>query len=119
MPVENTHPLKELLWAIDEYIKTTNKKVFLEYVMIKWINDTPKEAHELIEISKNRLVHINLIPYNPWELASKTKYEPSTTTTIKKFQDILKNAWLITTVRHKMWDDIDAACGQLATVKDS
>jgi adenine C2-methylase RlmN of 23S rRNA A2503 and tRNA A37 len=33
---------------------------------------------------------------------------------IKKLQDILSKNWIPSTIRATLWDDIDAACGQLA-----
>jgi adenine C2-methylase RlmN of 23S rRNA A2503 and tRNA A37 len=34
MPVDHTYPLKDLMKALDEYVKKTNKRVFYEYIMI-------------------------------------------------------------------------------------
>jgi 23S rRNA (adenine2503-C2)-methyltransferase len=47
MPVDHTYPLKDLMKSLDDYVKTTNKKVFYEYIMINGVNDNIKSAHEL------------------------------------------------------------------------
>ena len=58
----------------------------------------------------NLNVKINLITFNPWEGCN---YHPSNETTIKKFQDILKNHEILTTIRKVRGQDVLAACGQL------
>jgi adenine C2-methylase RlmN of 23S rRNA A2503 and tRNA A37 len=35
MPVDNTYPLAQLMEALDEYVRVTNKRIFYEYIMIK------------------------------------------------------------------------------------
>jgi 23S rRNA (adenine2503-C2)-methyltransferase len=34
MPVDHTYPLNNLMETLDEYTKTTNKRIFYEYIMI-------------------------------------------------------------------------------------
>ena len=117
MPVNKKFPLKELIKCIYRYIKTTNKKVFFEYIMIKWINDDISLASELWELLKWKLAHVNFIPYNPWVWTWWEKYLSSSRKIIENFQRILEKYWVVSTIRHTMWDDIDAACWQLANKK--
>ncbi len=114
MPVENTYPLDVLMSAIDEYVAITNKRVFYEYIMINWVTDRLEYARELGELLKNRLAHVNFIPYNPGEGTDSDGFLPTSKMIIKKFQDTLDSYGIPSTVRHTMGDDIDAACGQLA-----
>lgn len=114
MPVENTYPITVLMAAIDEYVAITNKRVFYEYIMINWVTDRLEYARELGELLKNRLAHVNFIPYNPGEWSDSDGFLPTSKMIIKKFQDTLDNYGIPSTVRHTMGDDIDAACGQLA-----
>lgn len=114
MPVENSYNLNELMKALDEYVDITNKRIFYEYIMIEWVNDSLEMAYKLAELLDWKLAHINFIPYNIWEWTIGIDVKPSSDIVIKKFQDIIKKSWITSTIRHTMWYDIDAACGQLA-----
>lgn len=111
MPIARRWPIDQLLAAIDEYSKKTNRRVSYEYVMLKGINDTPEIAEQLAEISRDKLKHINIIPYNSTDIADISGSDRGT---ILNFQKILQNAGVSATVRVTMGEDIAAACGQLA-----
>ena len=114
MPVDHTWPLEKLMEALDAYTKKTNKRIFYEYIMINWVNDHIKLAHELWKLLEWRLSHVNFIPYNPWEWTASDWFSSTPRFIIEKFQSILKHYWIPSTIRATMWDDIDAACWQLA-----
>ena len=114
MPVDHTWPLEKLMEALDAYTKKTNKRIFYEYIMINWVNDHIKLAHELWKLLEWRLAHVNFIPYNPWEWTASDWFSPTPRFIIEKFQSILKHYWIPSTIRANMWDYIDAACWQLA-----
>ena len=78
------------------------------------MTDRLEYARELGELLKNRLAHVNFIPYNPGEGSDSDGFLPTSKMIIKKFQDTLDSYGIPSTVRHTMGDDIDAACGQLA-----
>lgn len=117
MPVDNTYPLSDLMASLDEYVKETNKRIFYEYIMINWVNDNIKLAHELWKLLKWKLAHVNFIPYNPWEGTASDNMQATPRFVIEKFQKILETYWVISTIRATLWDDIDAACWQLANKK--
>ncbi len=117
MPVDHTYPLKDLMQSLDEYVKITNKRIFYEYIMINWVNDDIKLAHELWKLLEWRLAHVNFIPYNAWEGTNSDWFTTTPRFIIEKFQKILQHYWVVSTIRATMWDDIDAACGQLAQKK--
>jgi len=117
MPVDHTYNLQSLMDSLDEYVKVSNKKIFYEYIMINWVNDDIKLADELWKLLKWKLAHVNFIPYNPWEWAWWIDMLPTPRFIIEKFQKILEKYWVISTIRATMWDDIDAACWQLANKK--
>ncbi len=114
MPVENTYPLKDLMKTLDDYVAKTNKRIFYEYIMINWVNDDIKLAHELWKLLEWKLAHVNFIPYNVWEWKASDWFTTTPRFVIEKFQSILQHYWVVSTIRMTMWDDIDAACGQLA-----
>ncbi len=116
MPVDHTYPLDTLMSSLDRYTEKNNKRIFYEYIMINGVNDHIKLAYELWELLKWRLAHVNFIPYNAWEGTGGT-YSATPKFIIEKFQKILLEYWIVSTIRATMWDDIDAACGQLARKK--
>ena len=116
MPVDHTYPLDTLMSSLDRYTEKNNKRIFYEYIMINGVNDHIKLAYELWELLKWRLAHVNFIPYNAWEGTGWT-YSATPKFIIEKFQKILLEYWIVSTIRATMWDDIDAACGQLARKK--
>jgi len=118
MPVDHTYPLKDLMASLDNYVAKTNKRIFYEYIMINGVNDDIKLAHDLWKLLEWKLAHVNFIPYNPWEWAWWIDYLATPRFIIEKFQKILNHYWVVSTIRMTMWDDIDAACGQLANKKD-
>lgn len=113
MPINNKYPLEELLPAIDEYISQTNRRVMLEYMMIKGKNDSRKDGENLVKLlnrlENKRLCFINIIPYNP-----TGRFQASDEKTIKDFCSYLEKNDIAVTRRHRFGDQIDAACGQLA-----
>ena len=74
------------------------------------VNDSIKEADELIELLKGLNVYVNLIPYNE---TSHIEYKRSDNDTVMKFYDRLKRGGINVTVRRRFGNSIDAACGQL------
>lgn len=118
MPVDNTYPLEQLMATLDEYVEKTNKRIFYEYIMIRGVTDKLEYAYQLADLMKDRLGHVNFIPYNPGEGIMGTDMQPTPTLIIKKFQRVLEEHGVPSTVRYTMGDDIDAACGQLALKAD-
>ncbi len=110
MPVNKKYNIKELFEALDYYIKKTNRRVTFEYTLIDGVNDSVKEAKQLLSLTKGMLCHINLIPVNSVE---NTSYRKSCAERITEFRSVLEQNGITTTVRRELGSDIDASCGQL------
>lgn len=110
MKINNVYPLEELKQAIETYIEKTNRRVTFEYLLLKNVNDSETAAKELAAFAKNKLVYVNLIPYNA---VSESGYEQSTKEQVLYFYDLLKKRGINVTVRREHGSDITAACGQL------
>lgn len=114
MPVNKSFSLKKLQEALQEYFRISNRKVFLEYILLNGKNDTPMHAKELITfiqaIDKSYLLHVNLIVYNK----TKSSYEETPREKAREFAQILKKAGVHATIRKNLGRDIAGACGQLA-----
>lgn len=117
MPRNKKYPLKMLINQLKDYLKICKRKVFLEYILFAGINDQKIHAHELAkliaQIGAPHLLHINLIPFNP---TSGPYHSPSKEQT-QKFKKYLESLGLKVTIRKSLGQDIQAACGQLATHK--
>ena len=110
MPIANAYPIKDILDACKYYIKKTNRRITIEYSLIKGVNDSEKEAKELIRLLKGMLCHVNLIPVNNVEERDFKRPDKSH---IYRFRDILEKNNIPATVRISMGSDIGGACGQL------
>ncbi len=111
VPLNKKYPIRDLLDACRNYPGVSNaRRITFEYVMLKGVNDSPKEARELVRMLKGIPAKINLIPFNPWPGA---QYECSDWETIETFSDIVFNAGYASPVRTPRGRDILAACGQL------
>ncbi len=112
MPVNQRWPMEKLLKTCDDYAKKTGRRVSFEYALIKGVNDKEEHALELARRLKGMLCHVNLIPVNEVE-ERKAQYRASGQQSIARFQEILMNHGINTTVRRTLGADINAACGQL------
>ncbi len=110
MPIARRYKLDELMEVIDRYVKVTDNRIFYEYIMIAWITDKPELAGELVELLKNRLAHVNLIPYNANPVID---LKESNRKNIQNFKRILEKGGITVTVRESMWREAKWACGQL------
>ena len=110
MPINKAYPIEKLIEAIKFYIEKTNRRVTIEYILLKDLNDTIKHANELADLLHGLNVYINLIPYN--EVKEKP-FKRSTPEAMHAFFDQLKKRRLNVTLRKEQGSDIDAACGQL------
>jgi 23S rRNA (adenine2503-C2)-methyltransferase len=80
--------------------------------MLKGLNDTPADAHELVRLIAGMPAKVNLIPFNHWPGSA---YETSNQAAIDRFANIVMNAGFASPVRSPRGRDILAACGQLRT----
>ena len=110
MPINKAYRIEELVKAISDYIKLTNRRVTIEYILINDLNDSVRCANELADLLHGLNVYINLIPYN--EVKEKP-FKRSTKEHMTKFYDQLKKRSMNVTLRLEQGSDIDAACGQL------
>ena len=110
MQVNKAYPIEELIEAIKYYIEKTNRRVTIEYILLKDINDSRDQAYVLADLLHGMNVYVNLIPYN--EVIEKP-YRRSTKESMQAFFDQLKKRRINVQLRREQGGDIDAACGQL------
>lgn len=110
MPVNKAYSISELIDTLKEYIKKTNRRVTIEYVMLNSVNDSYEDAINLANLLRGMNVYVNLIPYNE---TSHIEFKKSSKDVIMKFYDTLKKNGINVTIRREFGSGIDAACGQL------
>ena len=115
MPINKAYPLKELISALEVYLKKTNRRITFEYILLDGINDTKECALELVKLVGHLNCYVNLIPYNE---TNNLEFKRSSTVQIMKFYDILKKNRLNVTIRREFGSKISAACGQLRSKKE-
>lgn len=113
MKINRAIPIEKLMKAVDYYLEKTNRRITLEYIMLKDVNDQREHALELAELIGHRraLANVNLIPYNPVD--EHSQYQRPERETVRAFYDTLKKQGVSVSVRLEHGADIDAACGQL------
>jgi 23S rRNA (adenine2503-C2)-methyltransferase len=111
VPVAKKWPLEELMEACRYYIAKQDRRIFYEWTLIEGKNDTPEQAHALGRLLRGQQAQVNLIPLNPTAgFAGAPTHLPAA----KKFQQVLGEYDLPSTVRQRRGIDIAAGCGQLA-----
>jgi 23S rRNA (adenine2503-C2)-methyltransferase len=112
MPIAKKYPLNKLFAAVELYQHKTRNRVTFEYCLIKGINDTVLHAQMLVKRLRGIMCNVNLIEYNPH---AGCGLKSSGREAIERFAGVLKDADVETTIRLKMGQTINAACGQLGS----
>lgn len=110
MPINKRYDLQQLKNAIKEYISITNRRVTFEYILLKGINDSQKDADALAKYIRGINAYVNLIPYNS---IADDSFKMMTRDEAFVFYQMLKEYNINVTIRKEHGSDIDAACGQL------
>ena len=114
MPVQQVHPLKEVLNEIKSWDFGRQRRVSFEYILFKDFNDSSAHVNELSRILHGIRCRINLIRFHP---IPDTPLESPDEETITLFKEKLNAKGIITTIRASRGQDIWAACGLLSTKK--
>lgn len=114
MPINKKYNLDNLKMALKKYFQKTNRKVFVEYILLDGINDGREDADKLANylksIGKPHLLHVNLIRYNK----TGGELKPSSKTKTQEFKNFLIKNHINATIRKSLGEEIQGACGQLA-----
>ncbi|MEK7598240.1 MAG: 23S rRNA (adenine(2503)-C(2))-methyltransferase RlmN [Patescibacteria group bacterium] len=114
MPVNKKYNLEKVKKALQKYLEHSNRKVFIEYILLSRINDSREDARDLSNylksIGKAHLLHVNLIRYN----TTSENLKPSSGNVTQKFKNYLLQNNISATIRKSLGEEIQGACGQLA-----
>jgi len=110
MPINRTYPLEKLLAACRQYPSAPNRRITFEYILIKGVNDSEKDARRLAKLLQPIRCKVNLIPFNPHEGCD---FDRPSEEVIQAFYKILFDKNYTVIIRRSKGQDISAACGQL------
>src|SRR5687768_7474367 len=112
MPINESNNIKALIEALNYFYQQTGNEITLEYILFKDLNDSVKDADELIKIFRQIPADlVNIIEYNAIDAATFQKPEQEK---VERFMNHLSKNRVNATLRRSRGKDIDAACGQLA-----
>ena len=121
MKINRIFPIERIMQAAEYYLDKTNRRITLEYILLKDVNDSREHAQELADLigDKQQRMNVNLIPYNPVD--EHSQYQRSEHQSMLNFYDTLKKQGINCSIRLEHGVDIDAACGQLRSkqIKES
>lgn len=111
MPINKKYPLAELKQALTAYSLPRGRRFTIAYVLLGGVNDSLKEARQLVSFLHGLKVKVNLIPFNPWPGAPFKAPEENRVLT---FRDFLNSKHHTAMIRHSKGRRVGGACGQLA-----
>ena len=112
MPINKKFKIKELVKQLKYYTSIVKEPIFLEYVMLKGVNDTEECAKQLVKLMSQFPSKVNLIEFNSWP---GVKFQPTKREDIEKFSKFIQDKGYMSFIRRSRGDDVLAACGQLRT----
>jgi 23S rRNA (adenine2503-C2)-methyltransferase len=112
MPVQNNHPIEEVIKSIREFDLGKQRRVSFEYIMFENMNHSPAHVKQLARLLNGIRCRINLIRFHP---IPGSPYKSPDDEKIHEFMDALNKKGIRTTLRASRGQDIEAACGLLST----
>lgn len=110
MPINRKWPMTELKQALSTVPLTRGNALFMEYVLIKNVNDHPRYARQLAAYLQGLTAKLNLIPYNPRQ---QSPFQAPTDEDVQRFHQALIDQHIFVRLRSPKGSGIRAACGQL------
>lgn len=114
MPINQVYSMDRLRDAMKYYIEKTNRRITIEYILLRGVNDQLIHARQLAHYIRGLNVYVNLIPYNA---VDEHGYQQSPSKDVEAFKNELLRLKINVTQRKEHGRDIDGACGQLRAKK--
>ena len=112
IPINKKWNIEDILSSLKKYSFNKYRPIMFEYVLINGVNDKKENAIELGSLLKTINCKINIIPYN--ETKESFKRSKNIDNFVELLSNIRGNNYRVF-IRWSKGQDIDAACGQLAT----
>jgi 23S rRNA (adenine2503-C2)-methyltransferase len=110
MPIAGKYPLDELIEALRQFARQAGRRITLEYVLLRDVNDSEETAAALADLARKLPCRINVICYNE---THKGAYAPPADRTVERFLAHLRVRCPTVVRRISRGSDISAGCGQL------
>lgn len=115
MPAQRAFPISSVMRTLAGYDFSHQRRLSLEYIMWRGVNDDIAHADMLIKLIGNIDCRVNLIRFHR---IPGVDLVPSSEERMLMFRNYLNSKGITATIRASRGEDIDAACGMLAA-KDS
>lgn len=116
MPSERAWSMHEIFKTLARYDWRKQRRLSIEYIMWRGINDDMRNADALAAMVKPLQARVNIIPFHD---IGDTSLKPCTRQTMERFRDRLNELGVTATIRASRGQDIMAACGMLAGAKNT
>jgi 23S rRNA (adenine2503-C2)-methyltransferase len=111
LPVEQFHPLPQLMEALREYHLATRRRVTLAWTLLAGINTRPEDARQLAALTAGLPVKLDLIDVND----PTGRFRPPSAAELNIFRDALRAELAMPVVRrYSGGQDVHGGCGMLA-----
>ena len=110
MPLNKKWNLEQLMAAARDFPLRNRERLTFEYVLLREVNDSSRNASEVVELLRGLRAKVNLIALNP---GPGIGFAMPADEAVTVFQNILIKAGIPAFVRRPRGRDIYAACGQL------
>lgn len=114
MPAQKAFPLQSVMKLLRSYDFSGQRRLSLEYIMWRGVNDDVAHANMLIKLIDGMDCRVNLIRFH--RVPGVDLY-PASDDRMQMFRNILNEHGVIATIRASRGEDIEAACGMLAAKK--
>ncbi|MDE5842889.1 MAG: 23S rRNA (adenine(2503)-C(2))-methyltransferase RlmN [Muribaculaceae bacterium] len=111
MPAQKAFPISGVMHLLAGYDFSHQRRLSLEYIMWRGVNDDVAHANALIKLIGNIDCRVNLIRYHA---IPGIDLQPCSEERMIMFRNILNQHGITATIRASRGEDIEAACGMLA-----
>ena len=114
MPAQKAFPLREVLNMLRGYDFSHQRRLSVEYIMWRGVNDDMNHARQLAKMLQGLECRVNLIRFHA---IPDVDLKPCSEERMIMFRNFLNNNGITATIRASRGEDIMAACGMLAARK--
>lgn len=115
MPAQKAFPISAVMHLLAGYDFSHQRRLSLEYIMWRGVNDDKAHADQLIKLIGNIKCRVNLIRFHA---IPGVELQPCSEERMIMMRNILNQHGITATIRASRGEDILAACGMLSTKRD-
>ncbi len=112
MPAQKAFPISSVMKMLSGYDFSHQRRLSLEYIMWRGVNDDIAHAEALVRLIGNLDCRVNLIRYHA---IPGVELKPCSEERMLMFRNYLNSKGITATIRASRGEDIQGACGMLAT----